>query len=183
MGVNVPCQAACPAATNIPAYIRCVHEERYGRSYDINRMANILPGVLGRICSRPCEDKCRHGEPELGKPVNICHIKRGASDFKDHEGLASRLTMPSLGRKVAVIGSGPAGLAAAHDLALLGVQVTIFEALDEPGGMLRYGIPEFRLPRGTLDDEIESILALGVDLRTSTRVGETITDRKAPFGF
>jgi formate dehydrogenase major subunit len=175
MGVNVPCQAACPAATNIPAYIRCVHEERYGRSYDINRMANILPGVLGRICSRPCEEKCRHGEPGLGNPVNICHIKRGASDFKGHEGSRHEVSPPSLARKVAVIGSGPAGLAAAHDLASIGVQVTIFEALDRPGGMLRYGIPEFRLPRKILDDEIESILALGVDLRTSTRVGEAIT--------
>jgi glutamate synthase (NADPH/NADH) small chain len=183
MRVNVPCQAACPAATNIPAYIRCVHEERYGRSYDINRMANIFPGVLGRICSRPCEDECRHGEPELGKPVNICHIKRSASDFKDHQGSPRKLALPSLNRKVAVIGAGPAGLAAAHDLATIGVQVTIFEALDQPGGMLRYGIPEFRLPRRILDDEIESILALGVDLRTSTRVGEAITVEKLLSDF
>ena len=74
VGVNVPCQGACPAYTNIPAYIRAVFEGDHALSYDINRMANILPGVLGRICSRPCEDRCRHGEPELGKPVNICHI-------------------------------------------------------------------------------------------------------------
>lgn len=183
MGVNVPCQAACPAATNIPAYIRCVHEERYGRSYDINRMANILPGVLGRICSRPCEDKCRHGEPELGKPVNICHIKRSAFDFKDHQDSPRRVALPPLDRKVAVIGSGPAGLAAAHDLVSIGVQVTIFEALDRPGGMLRYGIPEFRLPRKILDDEIASILALGVELQTSTRVGEAITIEKLLSNF
>jgi glutamate synthase (NADPH/NADH) small chain len=183
VGVNVPCQAACPAATNIPAYIRSVHEERYGRSYDINRMANVFPGVLGRICSRPCEDKCRHGEPELGKPVNICHLKRSASDFKDHQGSPRKVELPSLNRKVAVIGAGPAGFAAAHDLAFIGVQVTIFEALDQPGGMLRYGIPEFRLPRRILDDEIESILALGVDLRTSIRVGEAITIEKLLSDF
>jgi glutamate synthase (NADPH/NADH) small chain len=183
MGVNVPCQAACPAATNIPAYIRCVHEERYGRSYDINRMANILPGVLGRICSRPCEDKCRHGEPELGKPVNICHIKRSGSDFKDLQGLPRELRLPSLGKKVAVIGAGPAGLAAAHDLAIIGVQVTIFEALDQPGGMLRYGIPEFRLPRRVLDEDIASILALGIELRTSIRIGEALTIEKLLSDF
>jgi glutamate synthase (NADPH) small chain len=80
--VNVPCQAACPAATNIPAYIRALYEEQYGRSYEINRLANMLPGVLGRVCSRPCEDQCRHGEAELGHPVNICHIKRAAADLK-----------------------------------------------------------------------------------------------------
>ena len=82
MDVNIPCQSACPADTNIPAYIRALYEKNYAGSYDINRVANILPGVLGRICSRPCEDKCRHGESELGEPVNICHIKRAASDLK-----------------------------------------------------------------------------------------------------
>ena len=72
MRINVPCQNACPAYTNVPAYIRSIHEKRYGHSYELNRMVNLFPGTLGRICSRPCENKCRHGEPELGKPVNIC---------------------------------------------------------------------------------------------------------------
>ncbi|MCF8129276.1 MAG: FAD-dependent oxidoreductase [Deltaproteobacteria bacterium] len=171
MGVNVPCQSACPADTNIPAYIRALSEEAYDDSYEINRIANILPGVLGRICSRPCEEKCRHGEPELGKPVNICHIKRAASDYRKR--LPASLVPPlaHLHKSVAIIGSGPAGLAAAHDLSTVGVSVTVYEALPEPGGMLRYGIPEFRLPRSLLDQEINRIFEKGVRLVTGTRIG------------
>jgi len=170
MGINVPCQAACPAETNIPAYVRAIYEAQYGQSYDINRMANIFPGVLGRICSRPCERKCRHGEPELGRPVGICHIKRAAADFR--KGGRQSVMRPSpIGKRVAVIGGGPAGLAAAHDLALGGISVTVFEGREKAGGMLRYGIPEFRLPRTVLDEEIEAILALGVDLMTNVRAG------------
>jgi glutamate synthase (NADPH/NADH) small chain len=174
MGVNVPCQAACPASTNIPAYIRALYEEHYGRSYEINYLANILPGVLGRICSRPCEDKCRHGETELGHPVNICHIKRAAAELKQGVSRAAEGPFASLGIKVAIVGSGPAGLAAAHDLSTIGFSVTLFEALDKAGGMLRYGIPEFRLPRDVLDEEIERILATGVVLRAGARVGEDV---------
>jgi formate dehydrogenase major subunit len=175
MGINVPCQEACPAYTNIPAYIRRLFEGRYDRSYEINRMANILPGVLGRICSRPCEAKCRHGEPELGRPVNICHIKRAAADFKGEGSMSKERPFTSLGKKVAVIGAGPAGLAAAHDLSTVGVSVTILEALQEPGGMLMYGIPEFRLPRHILRGEIDYILEAGVVLKTGVRVGTDLT--------
>jgi glutamate synthase (NADPH/NADH) small chain len=174
MDVNVPCQAGCPALTNIPAYIRCVFEERYERSYEINRMANILPGVLGRICSRPCENRCRHGEPELGHPVNICHIKRAASDLRHSVPLSMEGPFASLGKKVAVVGSGPAGLAAAYDLSTIGFSVTMFEAMDKPGGMLRYGIPEFRLPRRVLEEEIERILKTGAVLKTGVRVGRDV---------
>jgi formate dehydrogenase major subunit len=174
MDVNVPCQGACPAYTNIPAYIRCLFEERYSRSYELNRIVNVLPGVLGRICSRPCEAKCRHGEPELGKPVNICHIKRAASDFKEAGHIYMEQLFAPLGKKVAIIGSGPAGLAAAHDLSTIGISVTLFEAFEHPGGMLRYGIPEFRLPRDILKAEIDSILRLGVTLETGTRVGKDL---------
>jgi len=170
MGVNVPCQSACPAETNIPAYIRALFEEAYDRSYEINRMANILPGVLGRICSRPCEEKCRHGEPELGNPVNICHIKRAASDYRKKFPVSAP-PLADLRKSVAIIGSGPAGLAAAHDLSTVGVSVTIYEALSEPGGMLRYGIPEFRLPRSLLNQEINRIFEKGVRLVTGTRIG------------
>jgi len=172
--INVPCQAACPALTNIPAYIRAVFDGQYAHSYDINRVANIFPAVLGRICSRPCEDRCRHGEAELGRPVNICHIKRAAADFQGNRGRAEGPRLPSNGKRAAIIGAGPAGLAAAHDLATLGFEVTLLEALDQPGGMLRYGIPEFRLPRSVLDHEIEEILRLGVRLRTGTRLGSDV---------
>ncbi len=174
MDINVPCQHACPADTNIPAYIRALYEENYDDSYDINEMANILPGVLGRICSRPCEDKCRHGESELGNPVNICHIKRAAADFREIKTRASK-PAPSLGKKVAIIGAGPSGLAAAHDLACFGFSVTIFEAMNEPGGMLKYGIPEFRLPREILTNEISAILDLGVTLKSNIRIGQDIS--------
>jgi len=172
--INVPCQKACPAYTNIPAYIRAMYEDRYPLSYDINQAANILPGVLGRICSRPCEDKCRHGEAELGRPVNICHIKRAASDYRSRSDAGPHPLPRPIGKKVAVVGAGPAGLAAAHDLVKSGISVTVYEAFDHPGGMLRYGIPEFRLPRRILKDEIDAILRLGVELRTGVRVGDDI---------
>jgi len=174
MDRNVPCQGACPASTNIPAYIRALFEGRYGESYEINRMANILPGVLGRICSRPCEDKCRHGEPELGKPVSICHIKRTAADHREDRSAPPYSSFPDTGKQVAIIGSGPTGLAAAHDLRSIGVSVTLFEALDRPGGMLAYGIPPFRLPRSVLEEEINDIMSLGVTLKTGVRVGRDV---------
>jgi formate dehydrogenase major subunit len=168
---NVPCQTACPAGTDIPAYIWAILEEKYGLSYEINREANVLPGILGRICSRPCEDVCRHGWPGNGEPVNICHLKRSASDLK-HRGhrITESLYAPS-GKRVAVVGAGPAGVAAAHDLSLLGHDVTIFEREHEAGGMLRYGIPEFRLPRDVLTIELHNALRLGVELLTGAAVG------------
>lgn len=175
MDRNVPCQGACPAYTNIPAYIRAAFEENYSDSYEINRMVNIFPGILGRICSRPCEKKCRHGEPELGRPVNICHIKRAGADYRKENGTPPRPYFPPTGKKVAVIGSGPAGLAAAHDLAVVGISVTLFEAFDRPGGMFAYGIPEFRLPRRILREEINRILGMGVILKTGTKVGEDVS--------
>ncbi len=174
MRENVPCQTACPASTNVPGYIYTDFQERYGRSYEINRYVNILPGVLGRICSRPCELACRHGWPGFGEPVAICHLKRVASDFKPAGHRIEEFMFGPSGKQVAVVGSGPAGLGAAHDLAIFGHKVTIYEALERPGGMLRYGIPEFRLPRDILDVEISNILRLGVDLRAGVRVGTDI---------
>lgn len=175
MAVNVPCQGACPAFTDVPAYIRAVYEGAYGKAYELNRMVNLLPGVLGRVCSRPCETKCRHGEAELGKPVNICHLKRTAADFKEAKHLFTERLFPRVGKKVCVIGSGPTGLAAAHDLTTVGFDVTILEAFEQPGGMLRYGIPEFRLPRDVLTAEIDSILRLGITLKTGVRVGTDVS--------
>ena len=173
---NVPCQTACPAGTNVPAYIRMIVEERYGRSYEVNRLANVLPGVLGRICSRPCEPACRHGWPGNGEPVNICHLKRAAADLKTagHR-ISENLYTPS-GKRVAIVGAGPAGLAAAHDLSILGHAVTIYEREEVPGGMLYYGIPSFRLPRDILQVEVHNTTRLGVTMKTGVAVGNGEND-------
>ncbi|MBU1627677.1 FAD-dependent oxidoreductase [bacterium] len=171
---NIPCQWACPASTNIPGYIRPIFEERYGRSYEINRYSNLFPGILGRICSRPCEIKCRHGWEGNGDPVAICYLKRAASDLKSREHLISDKMFGVTGKKVAIVGSGPAGLSVAHDLAVFGHQVTLFEELPKPGGMLRYGIPIFRLPHDILEIEIDNILRLGIDLQTNVKIGKDI---------
>ncbi len=168
---NVPCQDACPAGTNIPAYIRMISEGRMGRSYELNRIANVLPGVLGRICSRPCEEVCRHGWPGNGRPVGICHLKRVAADFKPVGHRISENLFTPTGKRIAVVGAGPAGIAAAYDLTTLGHDVTLFEREQKPGGMLSYGIPEFRLPRDELDMELRNAIRLGVDLKTGTAIG------------
>lgn len=168
---NVPCQDACPAGTNIPAYIRSIVESHYGQSYEINREANVLPGVLGRVCSRTCEDACRHGWPGNGDPVAICHLKRVAADLKDAGHRITESLYAPTGKRIAIVGAGPAGVAAAHDLSLFGHDVVIYEREERPGGMLRYGIPEFRLPRALLDTEVHNALRLGVQLRTGVEVG------------
>jgi len=174
MAENVPCQHACPAQTNIPGYIRCIVEQRYGRSYELNRIVNILPGVLGRRCRRPCEEMCRHGEADLGQPVNICHLKRSAADLKSpwHR-IKENLYTPS-DKRVAVIGAGPAGLGAAYELATLGHKVTVYESQERPGGMLMYGIPEFRLPRDILSLEIDNIIRLGIDVKLGVAIGRDL---------
>jgi NADPH-dependent glutamate synthase beta subunit-like oxidoreductase/ferredoxin len=172
---NIPCQANCPAITNIPGYIRTIFEGRYGRSYELNRFVNLLPGVLGRICSRPCELECRHGWEGNGAPVAICNLKRAAADLKPVRHRISEELFSGSGKKIAVIGSGPSGLACAHDLAVFGHRVTMFESMSEPGGMLRFAIPDFRLPRALLKSEIDNVLRLGIDLQCGVSVGKDIS--------
>ncbi len=165
--VNIPCSAACPAMTDIPGYIQAIKDGDYKTAYHINRMENILPGVLGRVCDRPCEPVCRHGRDGLGEPVSICFLKRAAADYGMEP--VNKKIKPNR-NKVCIVGAGPAGLTAANDLALKGHQVTILEQFDQPGGMLRYGIPQFRLPNEVVAEDVKSITDLGVTIKTNFRI-------------
>jgi formate dehydrogenase beta subunit len=166
----VDCQWACPAHTDVPLYIRLIAQGRFGDAYIENRKSNVFPGILGRVCDRPCEPACRRGRVEE-RPVAICRLKRVAADHRDD--VRDRLPKPaaeSNGKRVALIGAGCASLTVANDLAPLGYEITIFEALDTTGGLMRTNIPQFRLPPRVLDEEIGYILDLGVDLRLGHRI-------------
>jgi NADPH-dependent glutamate synthase beta subunit-like oxidoreductase/ferredoxin len=166
----VDCQWACPAHTNVPEYIRLIAQDRFTEAYLLNRESNVFPGILGRTCDRPCEPACRRTRVD-GKPVAICRLKRVAADRR---GEVSHLlpTAPTEknGKKVALIGAGPASLTVANDLMPLGYQVTIFEKSAQPGGLMRVNIPAFRLPAQVLDEEIGYIVDMGVDVRYGTPV-------------
>jgi glutamate synthase (NADPH/NADH) small chain len=172
---NIPCQAACPAHTRIPDYLGEIHRGNYDEAYLINLVDNVFPGVLGRVCSRPCEDVCRHGREGLGEPVAICFSKRAAADLGSGKLVVLEPLYPETGKTVAIIGAGPAGLAAARELALYGHRVTVLEKHSLPGGMMNQGIPEFRLPRAIIDKEIEQITKLGVDIRCGQNIGTDVT--------
>ena len=166
----VDCQWACPAHTDVPEYIRLIAQGRFGDAYIENRKSNVFPGILGRVCDRPCEPACRRGRVEE-RPVAICRLKRVAADHRDD--ITDRLPRPaeqSNGKRVALIGAGCASLTVANDLAPLGYEITIFEALDTTGGLMRTNIPQFRLPPAVLDEEIGYILDLGVDLKLNHRI-------------
>ena len=166
----VDCQWACPAHTDVPEYIRLIAQGRFGDAYLLNRQSNVFPGILGRVCDRPCEPACRRGRVEE-KPVAICRLKRVAADHR--EDVSARLPKPATqknGKRVALIGAGCASLTVANDLAPLGYDCVVFEALDQLGGLMRTNIPSFRLPASVLDEEIGYILDLGVDLRLSSPV-------------
>jgi len=160
----VDCQFACPAHTDVPEYIRLIAQGRFDDAYIENRQSNVFPGILGRVCDRPCEPACRRGRVEE-RPVAICRLKRVAADHRDD--ITDRLPKgaPSNGKKVALIGAGCASLTVANDLRPLGYDVTIFEALDTTGGLMRTNIPQFRLPPKVLDEEIGYIVDMGVDVK------------------
>jgi NADPH-dependent glutamate synthase beta subunit-like oxidoreductase/ferredoxin len=161
----VDCQWACPAHTDVPEYIRLVAQGRFGDAYLLNRQSNVFPGILGRVCDRPCEPACRRGRVEE-KPVAICRLKRVAADYRGD--IEDRLPPPARrknGRRVALIGAGCASLTVANDLAPLGYDCVIFEALERPGGLMRTNIPAFRLPAEVLDEEIGYITRLGVEIK------------------
>lgn len=165
----VDCQYACPAHTNVPEYIRLIAQERFTDAYMLNRKSNVFPGILGRVCDRPCEPACRRDRIEE-TPVAICRLKRVAADNRDDVSELLPKAGPSNGKKIALIGAGCASLTVANDLAPLGYQCTIFEKLDATGGLMRSNIPSFRLPAEVLDEEIQMILDMGVELRTNSPI-------------
>lgn len=161
----VDCQWGCPAHTDVPAYIRMIAQGEFSEAYMENRKSNVFPGILGRVCDRPCEPVCRRGRVE-DKPVAICRLKRVAADHRDD--IVDQLPKaPSTknGKRVALIGAGCASLTVANDLIPLGYDVTIFEAHGTTGGLMRTNIPQFRLPPKVLDEEIAYIVDMGADLK------------------
>jgi len=172
-GDTAPCRLACPAGLNVQGYVQMVKEGKYKQALEIIMEQLPLPGVLGRICPHGCEDACRRCE--VDEPVAIRDLKRLAADQFDARDIAVECPEFSPDKKVAIIGSGPAGLSAAYHLAKKGVKSTIYEALPRAGGMLRVGIPEHRLPRDVLDREIEIITNLGVEIKLNTPLGEDLT--------
>lgn len=176
--VNIPCQAACPAGTDIPGYLEAIAQGDYATAYRINLEDNVFPAVLGRVCTRPCEPACRHGWKGLGEPVAICFSKRSAADFLGRtEPVVLEKLAPPTGKRVVVIGAGAAGLAAARDLARYGHAVTVLERHATPGGMMVQGIPPFRLPRELVAREVDQIRALGVDIRCGVSVDDAASLR------
>ncbi len=166
----VDCQWACPAHTDVPGYIRLIAQGRYADAYMLNRQSNVFPGILGRVCDRPCEPACRRGRVE-DKPVAICRLKRVAADLAgDVSALLPKPATKKNGKRIACVGAGCASLTVANDLLPLGYEVVIFEAQAVPGGLMRYNIPAFRLPIEILDQEIGAVVSQGADLRLGHKV-------------
>ncbi len=178
----VDCQWACPAHTPVPEYIRLIAAGRYGDAYLVNWKSNVFPGILGRTCDRPCEPACRRGRVEEGspehrkveakpEPVAICRLKRVAADYK--EDIRPRLPKPPQtrnGKRVALVGAGPASLTVARDLAPLGYECVVFDGDPKAGGMMRTQIPKFRLPDRVIDEEVGYIIDGGIEFRGGARI-------------
>ena len=172
--VPAPCQLACPAGIDVPSYVALVGHGRYREAVELIREDNPFPWVCGLICVHPCQNACRRGEVDA--PICIMNIKGFAAEHAAKSGdYEKKPVAPPKKEKVAIIGSGPAGLTAAYYLAREGYAVTVFEAQSVPGGMLSLGIPEYRLPKNIVASEIESIKALGVEIRTNTPIGKDLT--------
>ncbi len=174
---NIGCENACPVNTNAPAYIAAIMGGDFDKAFEINRGDNLFPAILGRICVHPCEEKCRRGI-QFDRPISICSLKRASADFRIQP--TKRRELDEIRRKkkkdqkVAIIGAGPSGLAAANDLARMGYRVTVYESLPVKGGMLIAGIPPYRLPRQVVEEAFEELKYLGVDIRMGTPIGQEI---------
>ena len=166
----VDCQWACPAHTNVPEYIRLIAQGRFTDAFWLNRGSNVFPGILGRTCDRPCEPACRRTRID-GKPVAICRLKRVAADHRDpDEDRLPEIPAVKNGKRIALVGAGPASLTVCNDLMPLGYECVIFEKLPKPGGLMRTNIPAFRLPVEVLDGEIDMILDMGVEIHYDSPV-------------
>ena len=172
---HAPCVTGCPVNVPIPSYIAKIKEGDFQAAYEIIRTQNGLPAICGRVCPQEtqCESKCVRGIK--GEPVGIGRLERFAADWAMNEGVVSAETAPKNGKRAAVVGSGPAGLTCAADLARAGWDVTVYEALHTPGGVLMYGIPEFRLPKALVQKEIDNIRTLGVKIVTNAVIGRALT--------
>lgn len=167
-----PCEYECPAGIDVAGYIDLIAKKQYVEAIALIKQKLPLPGVLGRVCPRPCESVCRRSQVDAKQPVAICSLKRYAADKALESGRPTQPDpAPATGKRVAVVGAGPAGLSAAYYLALEGHAVTLLEAQEAAGGMLRYGIPSYRLPNQVLDQEINDILSLGITLKTNQALG------------
>ena len=176
----VDCQWACPAHTPVPEYIRMIAAGRYDDAYMVNWRSNVFPGILGRTCDRPCEPACRRGRveddetsktPGKKEPVAICRLKRVTADFKTD--ITGRLPPPAAkknGKRVALVGAGPASLTVARDLAPLGYHCVLFDGDKQAGGMIRTQIPKFRLPESVIDEEVGYVTGLGMEMRLGERI-------------
>lgn len=167
-----PCRAACPAGIDIPSYLRFIAQGKPDEALAVILEKVPFPGILGRICMHPCETACRRGE--VNQPIAVCALKRYAADKAEGVFERSARIAENTGKKAVVVGSGPAGLTAAFYLRKKGHAVTVIEARSKPGGMMRYGIPAYRLPEEILDREIEQVLTTGIELQTGTMLGKDV---------
>lgn len=172
----IDCQYACPAHTPVPEYIRLIAQQRYTEAYMINWVSNVFPGVLGRTCDRPCEPACRRGRIEE-EPVAICRLKRVAADYKGNvKSLMPQKATTKNGKKIALIGGGPASLTVARDLAPEGYELHLYDNQKAGGGFMRSQIPSFRLPEEVLNEEVDYILEMGVDAQFDTYISSLKTE-------
>ena len=180
---NKPCVSGCPVGVQIPEFIACVAAGDFDKAYDIITSTNGLPAVCGRVCPQEhqCEGKCVRGIK--GEPVGIGRLERFVADYKMEQGNTKVEVPASNGHKVAVVGAGPSGLTCAGDLARLGYQVTVFEAFHVAGGVLMYGIPEFRLPKAIVQKEIKTLKALGVNIMTDMVIGKVLSVDELEDGY